>query len=53
MGLCRVWGGRGAYIGLVGRLEVKKPRGRWAHLGGCINMDLKKCGTVWNRFDSR
>jgi hypothetical protein len=39
MGLCCVWG---AYIGLIGRLEVKKPLGRHGHIWeGSMNMDLE------------
>lgn len=54
MGLCHAWGGRGACIGLVGRLGVKKPLGRHGHIWeGSVSMDLKKCHTVWNRFNSR
>lgn len=41
MGLWHAWSGRCAYIGLVGRLEIKKPLGRHGHIWeGSINMDL-------------
>ena len=54
MSLCHAWGGRGACIGLVGRLGIKKPIGRHRHIWeGNKSMDLKKCYTVWNRFNSR